>query len=77
MGATPRITAPVEDEVFGATGLVYGTGEPGRTITVHLDDAEFGTTLVDERGDWLFRVPTAIPEGYRTVVLGLDRCGHR
>ncbi|WP_203767722.1 Ig-like domain-containing protein, partial [Cellulomonas denverensis] len=65
--AEPQITAPLNDEVFDATGLVRGTGQPGRTITVTAGGQLLGTTVVNERGDWMIRVSTPLTQGTHAI----------
>jgi MYXO-CTERM domain-containing protein len=68
--ATPAapvaITSPVNNtQVDGPSLTVTGTGEPGATITVFVDNAQAGQTTVNPDGTWSVSVP--VTAGQRTI----------
>ncbi|WP_217616839.1 hypothetical protein [Cellulomonas sp. GbtcB1] len=65
--AAPRIVVPAVGDRFAATGLVRGTGQPGRVVSVLADGSVLGTAEVNAQGDWMFRVPAALAPGHRTI----------
>jgi len=87
--ATPAITQVV-DAVEGNTGpltsnqptndnrpAISGTGEPGATISIRIDGAQVGTTVVGSSGDWTFRPATAIADGSHVLTaVALDQAGN-
>ncbi|MFY9995003.1 MAG: BapA/Bap/LapF family large adhesin [Leclercia sp.] len=56
---------------------LYGTGEPGATISIRVDGAEVGTTLVGTGGAWTFTPEDALDDGtYAITVVATDTAGN-
>jgi Tfp pilus assembly protein PilP len=51
------------DVTDDARPTVYGSAEPGSTITVYSNGAALGTTIADAEGQWAFTPATDLPEG--------------
>ena len=72
------ITSPAEGALTNdPTPEISGTGEPGSTVTVSVDDVELGTTEVDEDGNWTFTPDDALADGEHEVeVVAEDGAGN-
>jgi len=71
----------VEVASNGATNdnrpTLYGTGEPGATISIRVDGEEVGTALVGTGGAWTFTPEEALDDGLHAItVVATDTAGN-
>ena len=59
------------------TPELSGTGEPGATIVVSIDEVEVGTVVVDAEGNWTLQLTTPLEAGNHDVsVVSTDAAGN-
>jgi len=64
----PVITSPADGDVTNeATPDITGTGEPGATVNVSVDDTLIGTTTVNPDGSWTLTPTEPLADGPHTV----------
>jgi MYXO-CTERM domain-containing protein len=69
-GTTVAIVYPADMATIGdAMPNIFGTGEPGASISVDVDGTVLGTAVVDTEGNWTFQILTALPDGAHTVTI--------
>ncbi|MER7798386.1 Ig-like domain-containing protein [Microbacterium sp. NPDC096154] len=75
---TVEITSPSDGEaVNDPTPPITGTGEPGSTVTVIIDDEPVGDVVVGEDGTWTFTPTEPLADGDHTVeAAAIDEAGN-
>ena len=76
--APPTVTTPAPgDALSDTTPTLSGTGEPGTLVTVIVDGAVVGTTVVDGAGAWTFELPADLAEGaHELAATATDAAGN-
>lgn len=77
-GTTVAIVYPADTTTVGdETPNVFGTGEPGASISIDIDGTVLGTAVVDAEGNWTFQVSTPLTDGAHTLtVTATDAAGN-
>ncbi len=76
--ATPVITSPTAGEKTGPRPVIAGTGTPGSTVTVTVDDQAACTTTVDANGKWSCPAVGPLSPGDHTVkAVASDAAGNK
>jgi len=77
-GTTVAIVYPADMGTIGdPMPNVFGTGEPGASISVEVDGTVLGTAVVDAEGNWTFQILAPLPDGPHTVeVIATDVAGN-
>ncbi len=70
----PTLILPTDDFKPGVIPLT-GTGTPGSTVAVDLNDTQIGTTQVNDQGKWSMETDELVPGKYTVTARALDSNG--